>query len=348
MGDIQMQTFFPVWSPFRGHFFSDTHLFHPHNGAAKLHLQMLYVSSAEQIYAVGDTFDFETLVIALQKRGLCLETMPEHFEDLREQVAIPDFEFHMRFVDCLLWKAAQRSDVTIITGNHDIGLDLLNGHICNGLACKTEAVYDSGAKKYLVGHGHLFDPAYFDDFTGIYSIGSSILSSSLWFDHKIGKLIPHFRKNFTCINFVKQLGKSYVHGFIERAMTKAKLSGLDGIICGHIHKQDRRDHLLCLYTRKVKSGGIEYINCGDGLTHGTSVIHNYEDGEDQWAFLGEADIPASAAAILAKENPLADYREQSTYFMQRCWSAHLHYLRMKERNELHYPELGQVSGAAAY
>lgn len=316
----------------KGQFFSDTHLFHPLNGAADKHLQMLYSSMASQIYAVGDTFDFTELVSLLY--GLCADEadIPECFEDVLKRIHIPDLEIHMRCIDVLLWKAALGVDITLITGNHDIGLDVLNGRTLFGIKCRTEAIYDSGCRRFLVEHGHMFDPAYFREFSGIYKIGSFFLDGGLWLDHRLSRLVPSFFKSFPISNTLKRIGKSYVRGFIDRAMDKAKEKGLDGIICGHIHKQDSRDELRGFFSGRVINHGVRYINCGDGLTHGTSVMNIYGDAQTGWLFQGPADIPAQASEILGEENPLHEFRAESLHFLQQLWEAHVKHVRRKVVN----------------
>ena len=312
-----------------GHFFSDTHLFHPRNGAADRHLRMLYTSAARKIFAVGDTFDFEELAGALMREGFHPYHLPERFDEVLRRIALPYQEFHLRFVDVLIWKASQGVDVTVITGNHDLGLDLLDGYEFCAVKFCTERIYEAGGQKFLVEHGHMFDPAYFREFSGIYNIGSAFLSGGLGVDHAIGRVLPPLRRAFPVSNLLKRIGKSYVRGFIDRAMEKAKRKKLDGIICGHIHKQDDRTRLMALVPGKVINEGVRYINCGDGLTHGTSVVH--EAGEDGcvWRFLKPRDISKDARAILADENPLAEYRPYSMAFLQAAWQAHVEYVRQK-------------------
>ena len=322
--------------PIRGHFASDTHLFHPRNGAATKHLQMLYSSDAQQLFLNGDTIDFLEIEAELKLKGLSADSYPEKFSDVLAILKIRNAEMHLRVIDTLMWKADHGVRVVMISGNHDPGFDLLDGGTIHGIICSEQEVYEAGAGggRFLVEHGHRFDPAYLKKFSGLYGIGSMFLDMGLWTDHALTRLVPSLEDSFLVSNTLKRIGKGHVNGFIDRAMNKAKDARMDGIICGHIHKLDDRNILLNVFTRTVRNEGVRYINCGDGLTHGTSVVHG-RDG--RWQFMNAQDIPASAAAILGDVNPLQSYRARSHDFLQTAWAAHLEHIKEKTPAVLNMP-----------
>ncbi|MNL11533.1 hypothetical protein D3C87_1323730 [compost metagenome] len=58
---------------------------------------------------------------------------------------------------------------------------------------------------------------------------------------------------------------SVIGRFEEALVHEAKESGVDGVICGHIHFADIHDRL-----------GIQYINTGDWVESCTAIVENHE------------------------------------------------------------------------
>jgi UDP-2,3-diacylglucosamine pyrophosphatase LpxH len=78
----------------------------------------------------------------------------------------------------------------------------------------------------------------------------------------------------------------FVYGFEESVTRHARQSGVDGVICGHIHVAALRN-----------SGGVTYINCGDWVDSCTAVIEHH-DGRMELVHWngGEITHPAQAVA----------------------------------------------------
>ena len=72
--------------------------------------------------------------------------------------------------------------------------------------------------------------------------------------------------------FIKGKVKSactFVSRFEETLTHEAERRGLDGVVCGHIHKPE---------IRRMGGGlGIEYYNCGDWVESCTALVE-HEDG----------------------------------------------------------------------
>ena len=58
---------------------------------------------------------------------------------------------------------------------------------------------------------------------------------------------------------------SVIGQFEEALVHEAKESGVDGVICGHIHFADIHDRL-----------GIQYINTGDWVESCTAIVENHD------------------------------------------------------------------------
>ncbi len=311
-------------SPLSAVFISDSHLFHPRNGAATVHLRAIFGAETQNVYAVGDTFDLEAIEHELSLLDLEEDQFPEKFSDVLKLIEFEDMEMHLRVVDTMMMRADRGDTVRVITGNHDISLDMLDGEQINGVDIRSKDEFtDGGGRRFLVEHGHMLDPGFLQDYQGMYRIGDVILHGSLWVDHKLGEMIPRLKHEFHLSNSLKAVGKMYIKGFMSRAMERAKEQGADGIICGHIHKQAFTDKVPYTFRPGTLNSGALYVNCGDGLTHGTYLVHSDGETDADWHLLSAKHLPKNTFEIMAKENPLQDYREQSMEMLQALWSAHL-------------------------
>ena len=305
-------------------FFSDTHLLHHHNGAAHHHLKSLLSSRHEKIYAVGDILDLDAVDTALGCVGLDMAGhYPEDIEEVLEIIDFPDLEIHLRVLDTLIARVDTGAEVIYTPGNHDIGLDLLHGREISGIKIRKSDVYEDGqGRKFQVEHGHLLDPGFLQNYQGWYKVGSRFLDAGLVLDRCFQKL-PFLDRAHFVSNSLKKIGKVYVNGFVDRAMNKVKAIGVDGIICGHIHKQAYMDRLRYWGIGPMRNHGAMYINCGDGLTHGTYVSHISHGPNAGWHLKTHRDIPEAASAILEETNFLSEYRGFTLEFLQKAWDAHL-------------------------
>lgn len=314
-----------VLSRVAAQFFSDTHTFHKHNGGVPKHLQKLYASNADQIYFVGDTTDFEYVVSALEKKGYGLENFPTDFMKVLDVLKPHNQEMHLRFYDAMNFKAAQGKEIIFLGGNHDEGMDLLDGRMINGLQIKKETTYDAGQYgRYHVEHGQHFDEWFGKGYSDwVSEKACRILDRTLELDYEIGQKFESMKEAYAFTNVLKGVAKSVgvVKPFKNNALAKAFNLGADGVICGHIHKSAN-------VMEEFGGRQIRYLNTGDGLTHGTSWTHN----EGVWSKLKRKALPESAKDILEpSSNILEKYRPQSIEFLKAGWRAQLEYLHSKAR-----------------
>ena len=302
----------PVLSRVAAQFFSDTHTFHKHNGGVPKHLQKLYASEAEKIYFVGDTTDFEYVAHALHEKGYKLRDFPADFTKVLEILKPHNQEMHLRFYDAMIYKAAQGKELVFLGGNHDEGMDLLDGLALEDIAIRKEAIYDAGVHgRYHVEHGQHFDEWFGKGYSDwVSEKACRILDHALEFDFELGQKFPKLSETYAFTNTLKGFAKSVgvVKPFKNNALAKAFKKGVDGVICGHIHKAANT-------FEAYRDRTIQYINTGDGLTHGTSWIHD----QGVWSKLKRKSLPEWTKEILDPlSNPLEKYkyRDQSIAFLQ--------------------------------
>ncbi|MCZ4272657.1 UDP-2,3-diacylglucosamine diphosphatase [Maritalea porphyrae] len=171
----------------------------------------------------------------------------------------------------LLRKARKGARIVYLPGNHDEYLrNYLGTHFGDIEIVDRTIHHGVDGKRYLVIHGDQFDVvvlhakwlAHLGDWAynaalrlniGINFIrrkmGFGYWSLSAWAKHKVKNAV------------------SFIGRYEEALALEAKRSGVDGVICGHIHHADIHDDY-----------GTRYINTGDWVESCTAIVEHH-DGE---------------------------------------------------------------------
>ena len=183
----------------------------------------------------------------------------------------------------LLRKARKGTRVVYVPGNHDEPLrDYLNLNF-GGIEVMDEVIHTlADGRRLLVIHGDLFDGvirhakwlAYLGD-----SLYTMTLQLNHWFNHLRVKLgFPYWSLSQYLKRKVKN-AVGFICDFEEALANEARRRGLDGVVCGHIHKAGIRD-----------IGGILYCNDGDWVESLTALVETHT-GELRvlvWNSVGQA------------------------------------------------------------
>ena len=172
-------------------------------------------------------------------------------------------EYH-QLVELFLEKALAGTRIVVLPGNHDEFLREYLGTYFGEVEFVDRTIHTPAqGKTYLVMHGDQFDV---------------VVAHAKWLAH-VGDWAYRFalRVNIV-VNWVRRrLGLTYwslsawakhkvknavsVIGRFEEALTlEARETGVDGVICGHIHYADMHERL-----------GIHYVNTGDWVESCTAV-----------------------------------------------------------------------------
>jgi UDP-2,3-diacylglucosamine pyrophosphatase LpxH len=230
---------------FRTIWISDTHLGTPGCQAHPL-LEFLRRTESDYLFLVGDIIDGWQL-----KRR---------------------WYWHQRHNDVIqkvLRKARKGTVVVYIPGNHDEAarhyVDLAFG----GIAIRDEAIHTTvDGKRLLVTHGDFFD--------GVVQCARwlALLGDVLYaFTLRLNRHLNHLRGRlglpyWSLSQYLKHRVKnavSYIGAFEEALAREARRRGLDGVVCGHIHRAEIRD-----------IDGILYCNDGDWVESLTALVETAE------------------------------------------------------------------------
>ncbi|MCB1680901.1 MAG: metallophosphoesterase [Rhodospirillales bacterium] len=334
-------------------FVSDTHLFHQHNSALQYQGQMIEQVNPDRLFLIGDIIDYEYIMHIIQKRmkagGNGQEvTLPANFEDFLEELDVPAYEAHLRFMDVVMAQIDRGTEVYFIPGNHDNTLDIFNGQTLNGIHVRDHMLERFGGIITHLEHGDENDPACLANYEGLYSKGSRILDAGLHIDHRLKRAFESVSPGsihypFPITNSLKHIGKFFIASFRRNAALRALERGAAATITGHIHKADIRMITDISTGRPMEMPGtvgaqfvgsppsrpkinVKYMNTGDGLTHGTALLHMGREvpnlrSMDGWVILTRHDIQKSRTFDPAAENPHAEYRDETIDFLQKGWEA---------------------------
>lgn len=241
----------------RALFISDVHLGMRTIQVARL-LDFLRMHEAETIYLVGDIVDGWRL----QKNW---RWMPEYNE----------------LAQILLEKAGRGTRIVYLPGNHDEFLREYLGTYFGEIEFVDRTIHTTArGLTYLVIHGDQFDVvvrhakwlAHVGDWA--YNFALRVNVGINWIRRRLG------RGYWSLSAWAKQKVKgavSVIGRFEEALALEAQQSGVDGVICGHIHHADMHDRL-----------GVHYINTGDWVESCTAIAENF-DGEFELIRWSEPD-----------------------------------------------------------
>ncbi len=229
----------------RALFISDVHLGMRQTRTTQL-IDFLRWHEAEAMYLVGDIVDGWRLAKSWH--------WPAEYNEL---------------VELLLEKARNGTRMVVLPGNHDEFLREYLGTYFGEIEFVDRTVHTTAqGKTYLVIHGDQFDVvvehakwlAHVGDWA--YRLALRINSVLNWVRRRMG--LTYWSLSAWAKHKVKN-AVSVIGRFEEALSLEARESGVDGVICGHIHYADMHERL-----------GIHYVNTGDWVESCTAIAETQE------------------------------------------------------------------------
>jgi UDP-2,3-diacylglucosamine pyrophosphatase LpxH len=227
----------------RALFISDIHL-GTRGCKAELLLDFLLHNDCETLYLVGDIVDGWAL-----KRSW-------YWDDT-----------HTDVVHAILAKVKEGTQVIYIPGNHDECLRDYTGFVVAGIELRHEAVHRTAdGQQLLVVHGDRYDGiltyARWLACLGDWAYGFALTASEKVnrLRHQLG--LPYWSFAAFLKQNVKQAA-SFIARFEETVTHEARMRGLDGVVCGHIHHAALR-----------VIDGVSYANDGDWVESCTALAED--------------------------------------------------------------------------
>lgn len=196
---------------------------------------------------------------------------------------------HNNVVQTVLKKAKKGTEVIFVPGNHDEMMRQFIDLDFGGIRIRDELVHTTAqGKRMLVLHGDRFDGviacakwlAYLGD--NLYTV---ILKANHFLNNWRARAgLPYWSLSQYLKLKVKN-AVSYITSFEHALADEAKKRGLDGVICGHIHKPEIRD-----------IDGITYCNDGDWVESLSALVEDFS-GELRLVTWQEIMQPPAMAAL---------------------------------------------------
>ena len=198
---------------------------------------------------------------------------------------------HHEVLKAILALARKGTRVIYVPGNHDEGFRELCGSEVAGIQIRRDFIHETAAgERFLVLHGDDFDGAV--KFSGALKyVGERLYDVFLF----LGRGVQAIRRRFgfgywSLATWIKQSvpdARLYIERFEHAAALAALRHGLDGVICGHIHRPEIR-----------VVDGVRYCNDGDWVEHCSALVEdrNGRLALIHWAEHADARVPAGAAA----------------------------------------------------
>lgn len=225
----------------RAVFVSDVHLGSKHCHAAEL-ADFLGALRCDRLYLVGDIVDLWWMA---QKRARWGQAQARVIEALH---------------------ALRRAGTTIVyvPGNHDRALRRVCGLALPAMQVRRRTVHvTADGRRLLVTHG--------DDYDAVTHFGGLQEQFGDWLYYRIltgNQLLNRARQRFglrywSLSEFLKRrsgAAERYIERFVQAGLDDARRRGLDGIVCGHIHRAGL-----------VERDGLVYANDGDWVESMTAL-----------------------------------------------------------------------------
>jgi len=202
---------------------------------------------------------------------------------------------HNDVLQKLLRKARKGTRVIYVPGNHDEFARSYLGHNFGGIDVAEEWIHTTAdGRRLWVTHGDFFDGVV-QCAKWLALVGDWAYTLTLRLNVQFNRLRARIGLPYWSLsNYLKQRVKravSYVSDFESALAREARIRGMDGVVCGHIHHAEMRD-----------IDGILYANDGDWVESLTALCE-HPDGRLEiidWSPSGEA---RRAVALMASESP---------------------------------------------
>ncbi len=203
---------------------------------------------------------------------------------------------HNDVLQKIMRKARRGTRVIYIPGNHDEFARGYTGHLFGGIAVVEHAVHElDDGRRLLVLHG--------DEFDGVVRharwlaiLGDLAYKAALALNHWLHGIRRRMGYPYWSLSaYLKHRVKNavqFIDDFEHLVAREARLHGVDGVVCGHIHKAGLRE-----------IDGLLYCNDGDWVESCTALVET-RDGRLEilhWTdagnrVLASSNVPQPAAA----------------------------------------------------
>ncbi|SEL68075.1 UDP-2,3-diacylglucosamine pyrophosphatase LpxH [Pseudoxanthomonas sp. GM95] len=253
----------------RAVFVSDVHLGSTHCHAAEF-ADFLGRVKCRQLYLVGDIVDLWWMS---QRRA-------------RWDAA------HQRVVEALHALARNGTELIYVPGNHDRAARRFCGLMLPAMQVRRRVIHTTAdGRRLLVVHG--------DDYDAVTHFGGLQEQFGDWLYYRIltgNRLVNRMRRRFglrywSLAEYLKRksvAAERYIARFVQAGLDDVRTRGLDGIVCGHIHR-----------AALIRQDGLVYANDGDWVESLTALCETHDGTLQLLSHTGQvlSELPARLRAV---------------------------------------------------
>jgi UDP-2,3-diacylglucosamine pyrophosphatase LpxH len=203
---------------------------------------------------------------------------------------------HNDVVQKLLRKARKGTRVIFVPGNHDEFARRYVGHEFGGIEVAEDWIHvTADGRRLWITHGDLFDGVV-QCAKWLAHVGDRMYEFTLRLNRHLNSLRARMGLPYWSLSgYLKQKVKravSYVGDFEAAVAREARRRGVQGVVCGHIHRAELRE-----------IEGIVYANDGDWVESLTALVE-HGDGRLElldWSMQSRANDAASRSRVGATE-----------------------------------------------
>ena len=191
---------------------------------------------------------------------------------------------HNNVLRIILSKAKKGTRVIYVPGNHDEDMREFCGTVFGNLEIHREFIHNmSDGRRLLVMHGDEFDTVVKCS-PWLARLGSTAYDFTLGLNRHVNSLRRLFGYPYWSLaNYLKHKVKNavqYISSFENAVAHEARKRGVDGVVCGHIHRAEITD-----------IDGVMYCNDGDWVESCSALV---EDMNGRLAIWSWPEMRASA------------------------------------------------------
>ena len=200
---------------------------------------------------------------------------------------------HNDVVQKLLRIVRKGATMVYIPGNHDGWARQFAGLSFGGIAVCRETIHvTADGRRLLVLHGDEFD-GMIRFAPWLTRVGARAYELALRLNTAVARVREHFGYDYWSLsNALKSRTKSavqYVGRFEDAVARRAVAEGVDGVVCGHIHRPEMR-HI------DTPDGATLYLNCGDWVESCTALAEHADGRLELLVWTAALAAPAGTAA----------------------------------------------------
>jgi UDP-2,3-diacylglucosamine pyrophosphatase LpxH len=174
---------------------------------------------------------------------------------------------HNNVIRTLLGKAKHNTKVIYVPGNHDEILRDYDGAVFGNVEIQNEVIHTTADnRKLLIIHGDQFDSVVKIS-PLLAKVGSRLYEWLLRANRYVNLVRRKLGFSYWSLAaFLKHKVKNavqYISNFEEAVAYEAARQGVDGVVCGHIHRAEIARH-----------HDIDYYNCGDWVESCTALVEH--------------------------------------------------------------------------